>query len=122
MAITWENENGQWDFYLDGVHRALVNNFQEKHVVEGSYLIIGKNGDDKGSGYNADEDLVGSLSRFNIWKYRLSVERIVMFAKHPGFERGDVASWIDIQRKLSDHVFRTQPSTVVSSCKFLEFL
>ncbi|XP_028399263.1 uncharacterized protein LOC114522721 [Dendronephthya gigantea] len=115
MAITWENENGQWDFYLDGVHRALFNNFQKRHVVEGSYLIIGKSGDDKGSGYTSDEDLVGSLSRFNIWKYRLSVDRIVMHAKHPGFESGDVASWKDIQQNMHGHVVRTKPSTVVSS-------
>jgi hypothetical protein len=117
MAITWENVGGQWDFFLDGVHRSIIDEFQSGHEVPASVLIIGQNGDRYDPAVSSDDELQGSLSRFNIWDKRLSVELIVALAKDPGHDEGNVNSWRNLQ-SLKSYVNRTAPSTVVSSGKF----
>ncbi len=118
MAITWDNTDGKWEFYLNGVHRSSIDNFQTGQVIRrNSFVTIGQEQDAYQGGFSADQALQGSLSRLNIWNRVLAVELIVMLAKDPGYDNGNTLSWSYIRSSVKD-IEPSHPSTVVSSGKF----
>jgi hypothetical protein len=122
MAITWDNADGKWEFYLDSVHRFSIDNFRTGQIVpSNSLIIIGQEQDEFSGGFSPDQALQGSLSRLNIWDTVLPVEVVVSFAKDPGYDNGNVLSWSFLRHHLSD-IQASQPSNVVSSGKFVELL
>ncbi|CAB4018200.1 Hypothetical predicted protein [Paramuricea clavata] len=115
MAITWDNADGKWEFYLDSVHRFSIDNFRTGQIVpNNSLIIIGQEQDEFSGGFSPDQALQGCLSRLNIWDTVLPVEVVVSFAKDPGYDNGNVLSWSFLRHHLSD-IQASQPSNVVSS-------
>ena len=119
MVITWQSDGGRWDFFLDGTHRSSIDNLTSGSSLRANpVLVIGQNGHKSSTAYSSDEDLHGSLSRFNVWGRLLPVELIVALAKDPGHDEGNIYSWRSIYNVLKYLVNHTEPSTVVSSGKW----
>ena len=110
MAITWTTDGGRWDFFLDGAHRSSIDDIRSGHVIASqSTLVLGENE------YTSNKHLYGSLSRFNVWDKRFSMELIVALARDPGHDQGNVISWKNVLESLKYYVSHTEPSTVASS-------
>lgn len=104
---------------MDGTHRSSIDNLILGFSLGAdSVLVIGQNGHKSSTTYSSDEDLHGSLSRFNVWDRLLPLELIVALAKDPGHDEGNIYSWRSIHNVLKYLVDHTEPSTVVSSGKW----
>ena len=121
LAITWNNDGGILEFIVDGVLRSSRENIQSDQVIAGSgTLVIGQLQRAEGE-FEAQKGFYGQISQLNIWDTVLSPEMLVLQAKYPGTDHGNVVAWETIKDHVSSSVEVISPAHIQSSCKF-EFL
>lgn len=96
LAITWENTNGFYEIFLDGVAFGSDNELEKGKTIHpnGSVVI----GNDKDlNGFQARDAYVGNISRVNLWDYVLPRETILLLSQRCGMESGNEVSWRDFK-------------------------
>ncbi|XP_077983821.1 sushi, von Willebrand factor type A, EGF and pentraxin domain-containing protein 1-like [Glandiceps talaboti] len=98
VVVTWANEGGRWQFYMDGVVQSSGEHFQEDSIVPGGgSLILGQEQDELGGGFNPSETFIGDMSRLNIWNSVLTESDIVVMASHCSDRIGNIVAWSDFE-------------------------
>ncbi|XP_015174373.1 PREDICTED: sushi, von Willebrand factor type A, EGF and pentraxin domain-containing protein 1-like isoform X2 [Polistes dominula] len=68
LCITWENTNGSWNIFLDGIRKDTGTNLAKGLTIpaNGSF-IIGQEQDRMGGGFSESESFVGNITLLDIW-------------------------------------------------------
>ena len=88
MGFTWSGVTGEWNLLIDGVLWANRKVFAGRTIPSGGVLTIGKT-TDNGVVYN----LVGKISRLNLWSKAMNGSEIQEISKSPGSRDGDLIAW-----------------------------
>ena len=96
MAVTWENFNGCYEIFVDGLKKGqgegLVNGTT---IVPGGYIVMGNDKDP--FGFQSRDAFVGKISRVNVWDYVIPFETIKLLSQRCGQENGETVAWRDIR-------------------------
>ena len=100
VGFTWSGFSGtDWLLLVDGVLWATEAASTATTIPSGGELTVGKTLK-SGMTYN----LVGKVSRLNLWSSAKTGEEIEAIAKSPGSSDGDLISWFMVK----DHVSHTR--------------
>ncbi len=97
MGFTWSGVTGEWILLIDGVRWATRNVSRGRTIPSGGVLTIGKI-IENGVTYN----LVGDISRLNLWSKAMNGSEIEEMAKSPGSRDGDLITWSMVKDSISD--------------------
>ena len=97
VGFTLSDVTGNWFLLIDGVLWGTEATSTATTIASGGVLTVGKT-IDNGVTYN----LVGKISRLNIWSNAKSGEEIEAIAKSPGSRDGDLISWFMVKDHVSD--------------------
>ncbi|XP_047361548.1 sushi, von Willebrand factor type A, EGF and pentraxin domain-containing protein 1-like isoform X4 [Vespa velutina] len=68
LCITWENTNGSWNIFLDGILKDTGTNLAKGLTIPGNgSFIIGQEQDRMGGGFSESESFVGNITLLDIW-------------------------------------------------------
>lgn len=99
LCITWENNGGEFKFYVDGSLKRVKTAFKSGAVIKGGgVLIIGQDQDTVGGGFEIQQSLAGLVSHMNMWDFVLRTFALVDMATGFGTETGNTVAWRDIVR------------------------
>ncbi|XP_022797360.1 uncharacterized protein LOC111335643 [Stylophora pistillata] len=98
LAVTWENTNGSYEIFLDGVTVWSGNELEKgKKIRPGGSVVIGN--DQDSIGFQARDAYVGNISRVNLWDHVLPRETITLLSQRCGKESGNEVSWRDFKER-----------------------
>ena len=97
VGFTWSDVIGNWLLLIDGVLWANETISKTKSIPSGGVLTVGKL-INNGTTYN----LVGKISRLNLWSNVKTGEEIEAVAKSPGSRDGDLISWFMVKDHVSE--------------------
>ena len=97
VGFAWSGVTGSWFILIDGVLWGTEAISTATTIPSGGVLTVGKT-IDNGVTYN----LVGKISRLNIWSNAKSGEEIEAIAKSPGSRDGDLLAWFMVKDHVSD--------------------
>ncbi len=113
MGFTWSGVTGEWILLIDGVRWATRNVFRGRTIPSGGVLTIGKI-IDNGVNYN----LVGTISRLNLWSKTMNGSEIEEMAKNPGSRDGDMITWSMVKDSIIHEQKIIRPSEAAFSGGF----
>ena len=97
VGFTWSDVIGNWLLLIDGILWANETISKTKSIPSGGVLTVGKL-INNGTTYN----LVGEISRLNLWSNVKTGEEIEAVAKSPGSRDGDLISWFMVKDHVSE--------------------
>ena len=97
VGFTWSDVTGSWLLLIDGVLWATETTSTATTIPSGGVLTVGKT-IDNGTTHN----LVGKISRLNLWSNAKTGEEIEAIAKSPGSRDGDLISWFMVKDHVSE--------------------
>ena len=94
VCFTWSSDNGDYEFYKDGVSvgRGTGLNVGGK-VTSGGTTVIGQDQDEVGGGFVAAQAFVGDVTEVNVWGTVLSKSDVVAQATNCRITQGSVNWW-----------------------------
>ena len=99
LCLTWNNDDGTYQFFKDGVMEKQETDFKKGYTIEaGGSLVLGQQQDKVGYDFDEDQSFVGNLARVNVWSYVLPKDAIIAFSESCSSNlgiRGDVYKWSD---------------------------
>lgn len=117
VVVTWENTEGAWVAYKDGLKTMSSSAFQKGQVIAGNgFMILGQEQDALGGGFNTEENFVGDVSQMNVFDYVLSANDVYNLAYSCDYVQGNVAAWSDFRERLFGEYHVTDKS-YVCDCK-----
>jgi hypothetical protein len=96
---------GEWNLLIDGVLWANRNVLVGRRISSGGVLTIGEI-TDNGEFYN----LVGTISRLNLWSKAMNGGEIEEMAKSPGSREGDLINWLLVKDAITSDLKINRPS------------
>lgn len=66
VAITWNNTNGDWQFFIDGL-KIADGRSNEGHVIKPGYLVLGQEQDRYRGGFDPSQSFNGQLGNLHMW-------------------------------------------------------
>ncbi|MFK7966563.1 MAG: LamG-like jellyroll fold domain-containing protein, partial [Burkholderiaceae bacterium] len=95
LAFSWDNTNGDWAIYVDGVLTDNGTGLQDGQTVAGSAgtgeLVLGQEQDTVGGGFDASQIFSGTLYDVRIWNEVRSEAEISLNHRHK-FDTGSLPS------------------------------
>lgn len=105
LCITWSNEDGKSQVFLDGVLKKTMLGFRNNVMVpSGGILRIGQQQSVFGGNHNPSQRYLGKFAHFNVWSFVLPNPVITALSQGPGTENGDVISWRNLRTKTHGNV------------------
>ena len=94
ICATWENSNGDYQFFKDGSRLAHGTGFKTGYTIPaGGSLVLGQEQDSLGGAFFAPEAFQGTLANVNIWSSVLSSCEIKAQSESCLKGVGDVYKW-----------------------------
>ena len=95
VCLTWENTQGVTKLYKDGQFTGQVTNNATKNYTlkAGGALLLGKEQDSIGGGFNRKQTLHGQLASINMWDKMLSESDIAAQYTNCSVSHGSVFNW-----------------------------
>lgn len=113
ICIIWDNSDGSWSFFKDGVVTKNGSSFKVNYVIPSAGTFV------LGQEQNPDNTFksvpfIGELANFNIWSDTLTAMKVSKMSKSCLNGRGDVASWSSFQSgQIDGKVKITKPASCV---------
>ncbi|XP_031554838.1 C-reactive protein-like [Actinia tenebrosa] len=107
LCATWQNLDGTYKFYIDGVKKLGVKtSMHQGHVIQKGALLLGQEQDSYKGGFQASQSFQGNLSSVNMWDRVLNAQEVSALAKKcPNeFEEGNFIGWSTLKTKKSSGV------------------
>lgn len=105
--MTWENTQGFWQFYKDGILDKTGPEASPGHVIQdGGLLMLGQNQGD----FQEDKCFIGMLAHVNIWDHVLTTDNITELSQSCLSGMGNVLKWLDFKQGLQGNVTLVTPS------------
>ncbi|XP_048469332.1 adhesion G-protein coupled receptor D2 [Rhincodon typus] len=77
FCVTWQNENGAWFIYADGVKVSSGDGCYSSQIIAGNGIfIIGQDQDSLGGTFKQNEAFSGNITDLNIWTRVLDANQI----------------------------------------------
>ncbi|XP_059494318.1 adhesion G-protein coupled receptor D2 [Stegostoma tigrinum] len=77
FCVTWQNENGAWFIYADGVKVSSGDGCYSSQIIAGNgTFIIGQDQDSLGGAFKQNEAFSGNITDLNIWTQVLDANQI----------------------------------------------
>lgn len=94
-CVTWENTQGKWIGYVDGVKKeeGVIN---IGHVITKGALILGQDQDSYKGGFVDFQAFQGHLTNVNIWNKALTPQEVSDLAKSCHKGMGNIVTWSDL--------------------------
>ncbi len=110
ICATWDNNRGEWRFYLDGKSRVNGYDFKRGHTIKSGGSLVLAQEQDKG-GFQKHQSFQGLLTDVNVWSTVLSPEDIAKQAESCFSGEGNLYRW-------NDFIFcvKGDPRIVIPSC------
>lgn len=103
---TWENEQGNFTMYIDGIKNATQASVKKGHTIKKGAVVLGLDQDFLLGGYATSEAFQGNLTGVNMWDRVLTAQEVSAIADRCSSSQGNVFKWAGIQDKLSGNVKR----------------
>ena len=120
ICLTWNNDDGTYQFFKDGVMEKQETDFKKGYTIEaGGSLVLGQQQDKVGYDFDEDQSFVGNLARVNVWSYVLPKDAIIAFSESCSSNlgiRGDVYKWSDFMYGVKGCAAFEIPSSCVWAC------
>jgi hypothetical protein len=101
ICATWENVNGSYKFYIDGIKQGNGGILQKGHVIQKGAVVLGQEQDIYKGGFVSSQSLQGNLSSVNMWDRVLTVNEVSVLASKCPSGEGNVITWSDFKNKTS---------------------
>ena len=120
FAFAWSGANGRWDLLIDGTPWALRTGFKVGATIPaGGRLVIGQL--NEGYEFVAGEELLGRISRVNLWDRALSGEELEDLSQSPDASRGNILRWFQVLRNVHGPLEIVPPSKAENTSKNIQF-
>ncbi|XP_031566477.1 C-reactive protein-like [Actinia tenebrosa] len=105
LCATWQNFDGTYKFYIDGVKKLGVKtSMRQGRVIQKGALLLGQEQDSYKGGFQASQSFQGNLSSVNMWNKVLNAQEVSALAKKCPTEEGNFISWSTLKTKKSSGV------------------
>ena len=95
FCFTWENTNGTYKAYKDGKLEDRGVDFQKGYIIRaGGIVVLGKDQDWIGGGFNSNDSFAGELTEVNMWGRVLSEGDIAAQYENCSIPHGSVLAWL----------------------------
>lgn len=110
ICTTWDNADGSWAFFKDGVIVSNGSSLKAGHVIpSGGSLVLGQEQiTDKTF---EPRPFIGELGNFNIWKEIVSAIEVSQMSKRCLNGKGSVLHWKDFRFGINGGVKIVKPSS-----------
>ena len=117
ICLTWENLNGDWVFYKDGVPVKSGNRLKRGHVIpKDGTVVIGQEQDVPGGKFNKEEAFPGDMTQVNMWNRVFDASEISQMAASCDLGRnGNVLCWDDVLKSQRHGIVREMDASCSSS-------
>ncbi|KAK3731544.1 hypothetical protein QZH41_011147 [Actinostola sp. cb2023] len=103
LCLTWENTQGNYHVYIDGVMKA-EGVAQIGRVITKGALILGQEQDSYKGGFDLSQSLQGNLTSVNLWDKVLTAQEVSVLAKSCTAGEGNIVKWSDLKDKGEGYV------------------
>ena len=110
ICTTWDNADGSWAFFKDGVVASNGNSFKTGHVISsgGSFVLGQEQITDK---IFEPRPFLGELVNFNIWNKFVSAIDVLQMSKRCLNGKGSVLHWAAFRFGIKGKVKLVKPSS-----------
>ena len=110
ICTTWDNADGSWAFFQDGVVVSNGSSLKAGHVISsGGSLVLGQEQiTDKTF---ERRPFIGELGNFNIWKEIVSAIEVSQMSKRCLNGKGSVLHWAALRFGINGQVKIVKPSS-----------
>lgn len=110
ICTTWDNADGSWAFFKDGVAISNGNSFKAGHIIpSGGSLVLGQEQiTDKTF---EPRPFIGELGNFNIWNEIVSAIEVSQMSKRCLNGKGSVLHWNSFRFGINGKVKIVKPSS-----------
>ncbi|XP_076634348.1 sushi, von Willebrand factor type A, EGF and pentraxin domain-containing protein 1 [Colletes latitarsis] len=105
ICVTWENENGSWNTFMDGLLKDNGTRLAKgTNVQSNGTLVIGQEQDRVGGGFSESESFLGKLTLLDIWSTVLTAADVRHLFNTCEKYYGNVISWSQVQEHVHGDV------------------
>ncbi|XP_076231899.1 sushi, von Willebrand factor type A, EGF and pentraxin domain-containing protein 1 isoform X3 [Calliopsis andreniformis] len=105
VCITWENGNGSWNVYIDGLLKDSGTRLAKGTIVQGNgTVVIGQEQDRVGGGFSESESFLGKLTLIDIWDSILTEANIEQLFNSCEKYHGNIITWSQVQEHVHGDV------------------